>query len=76
VLIGRPQIYGLIVDGQQGVTSVIEILRGELDRALTLMGVGCVSQLDRSWLIPSGTAYIQPDRETRKRGRLPWAGAH
>jgi L-lactate dehydrogenase (cytochrome)/(S)-mandelate dehydrogenase len=51
VLIGRPQIYGLIARGQQGVSDVLEILRSELDRALALMGVQSVHELDRSWLI-------------------------
>src|SRR5205085_9338528 len=51
VLIGRPQIYGLIVGGQRGVSEVLEILRSELDRALLLMGVQGVHALDRSWLI-------------------------
>jgi L-lactate dehydrogenase (cytochrome)/(S)-mandelate dehydrogenase len=51
VLIGRPQIYGLIVAGQQGVSDVLEILRAELDRALVLMGAQGVHELDRAWLI-------------------------
>jgi isopentenyl diphosphate isomerase/L-lactate dehydrogenase-like FMN-dependent dehydrogenase len=51
VLIGRPQIYGLIVGGQHGVSDVLEILRSELDRALALMGVQRVQELDRGWLI-------------------------
>jgi L-lactate dehydrogenase (cytochrome)/(S)-mandelate dehydrogenase len=56
VLIGRPQIYGLIVGGQQGVGDVLEILRAELDRALILMGVPGVQELDRSWLIDRAAA--------------------
>jgi isopentenyl diphosphate isomerase/L-lactate dehydrogenase-like FMN-dependent dehydrogenase len=56
VLLGRPQIYGLIVGGQQGVSDVLEILRSELDRALLLMGVRGVDELDRSWLIDLGAA--------------------
>jgi len=51
VLIGRPQIYGLIVHGQQGVSDVLEILRSELDRALVLMGVQDVRELERGWLV-------------------------
>lgn len=51
VLIGRPQIYGLIVSGEPGVIDVLEILRSELDRALVLMGIQDVRELDRSWLI-------------------------
>jgi L-lactate dehydrogenase (cytochrome)/(S)-mandelate dehydrogenase len=51
VLIGRPQIYGLIVGGQQGVSDVLGILRAELARALVLMGVPGVQDLDSGWLI-------------------------
>jgi L-lactate dehydrogenase (cytochrome)/(S)-mandelate dehydrogenase len=51
VLIGRPQIYGLIVGGEQGVRDVLEILHAELDRALALMGVQDIQELDRGWLI-------------------------
>jgi L-lactate dehydrogenase (cytochrome) len=52
VLIGRPMVYGLIVGGERGVASVLEIFRSELQTALTLMGVGSVQEVDRSWLIP------------------------
>ncbi|MBV9194200.1 MAG: alpha-hydroxy-acid oxidizing protein [Solirubrobacterales bacterium] len=50
VLIGRPLIYGLIVDGERGVLDVLRILRAELDRALALMGVESIDELDPSWL--------------------------
>jgi L-lactate dehydrogenase (cytochrome)/(S)-mandelate dehydrogenase len=52
VLIGRAQIYGLIVGGEQGIVDVLDIFRVELDRALELMGAQNVQELDRSWLIP------------------------
>ncbi len=52
VLIGRPYIYGLAVEGQLGVERVLEIFRSEIERTLLLMGVGSVRELDRSWLIP------------------------
>src|SRR6185295_4423931 len=52
VLIGRPYVYGLIVDGQRGVQNVLEILQQELERTLALMGVQGVHELDPSWLIP------------------------
>jgi isopentenyl diphosphate isomerase/L-lactate dehydrogenase-like FMN-dependent dehydrogenase len=58
VLLGRPQIYGLIVGGQQGVSDVLEILRAELDRALVLMGVPDVHDLDRSWIIDRNAAGL------------------
>jgi L-lactate dehydrogenase (cytochrome)/(S)-mandelate dehydrogenase len=50
VLIGRPQVYGLIVAGERGVAGVLQILRDELDRALALMGVRDVQDLDPSWV--------------------------
>ena len=58
VLIGRPQIYGLIVGGQQGVREVLEVLRAELDRALVLMGVQGVEELDRDSLIDRDAARL------------------
>jgi L-lactate dehydrogenase (cytochrome)/(S)-mandelate dehydrogenase len=60
VLIGRPQIYGLIVSGQQGARDVLEILRSEVERALVLMGVPGVHDLDRSWLIDRWSVTAQP----------------
>ncbi|GAB3879429.1 alpha-hydroxy acid oxidase [Kibdelosporangium lantanae] len=38
VAIGRPVFWGLAVDGQDGVTQVLELVRDELDRALGLCG--------------------------------------
>lgn len=46
VAIGRPYLYGLAVAGEQGVLAVLELLREELVRALTLMGVADISELD------------------------------
>ncbi|UGS33670.1 alpha-hydroxy acid oxidase [Capillimicrobium parvum] len=54
VCIGRPYLYGLAVGGQNGVAHVLEILREEISRALTLMGVADVRSLGRSWLHPAG----------------------
>jgi isopentenyl diphosphate isomerase/L-lactate dehydrogenase-like FMN-dependent dehydrogenase len=59
VLIGRPYLYGAAVAGQKGVEGVLRILRDEMDQALTLMGVGDIDQLDRTWLIdrrPAGAS--------------------
>src|SRR5262249_7396347 len=38
VLVGRPPLWGLAVDGEQGAARVLEILRAELHLALQLMG--------------------------------------
>lgn len=52
VMIGRPALYGLAAQGQTGVEGVLEILRAEMERTMLLMGVGSVSELDRTWLLP------------------------
>ncbi len=38
VLVGRPVLYGLAVDGEAGVRRVLELLRDELERGLALLG--------------------------------------
>jgi isopentenyl diphosphate isomerase/L-lactate dehydrogenase-like FMN-dependent dehydrogenase len=49
-LIGRPYLWGLATDGQAGVERVLGLLRGELERAMALVGCPSVTQLDRSFL--------------------------
>ncbi|MCZ2848724.1 alpha-hydroxy acid oxidase [Modestobacter sp. VKM Ac-2978] len=50
VLLGRPQLYGLAVGGQAGVERAVDLFAAELRRALQLLGVTDVAQLDRSVL--------------------------
>jgi 4-hydroxymandelate oxidase len=50
--IGRPVLWGLAVGGQPGVREVLEILRLELQQALTLCGLASVSQLNRKIFHP------------------------
>lgn len=38
VLLGRPILWGLAVDGEAGVRGVLELVRGELSRAMALAG--------------------------------------
>lgn len=47
VAVGRPIIWGLAVDGQDGVAQVLEFLREELDRALGLCGCAHPSDITR-----------------------------
>jgi 4-hydroxymandelate oxidase len=46
VAIGRPVLWGLAIAGEEGARQVLEMLRSELDRALTLCG--CKSLADIS----------------------------
>jgi 4-hydroxymandelate oxidase len=48
--IGRPVLWGLAVDGEAGVRHVLELLRAELERALTLCGCDSPAQADRDLL--------------------------
>ena len=48
VLIGRPYLWGLAVDGEQGVRDVLELLRAELELAMALSGRSSVGRIDRS----------------------------
>jgi L-lactate dehydrogenase (cytochrome) len=48
VLVGRAYAYGLAAAGGAGVARAIDILRADLVRTLTLLGVETVAALDRS----------------------------
>jgi 4-hydroxymandelate oxidase len=50
VLIGRPYLYGLAADGQNGVTRVLQILQREFLMAMALSGRTSISEIDRSVL--------------------------
>ncbi|HEX6467019.1 MAG TPA: alpha-hydroxy acid oxidase [Terriglobales bacterium] len=55
VLIGRAYAYGLAAAGQDGVGRVLEILRGDVERTLRLLGCRSVAELE--------TSYIQYPRD-------------
>ena len=46
VLVGRPVLWGLTLDGAEGVRAVLEHLRGELDLAMALAGCATVADID------------------------------
>ena len=50
VMIGRPYLWGLAVDGSAGVAQVVEILRKELELAMALCGRRILAGLDGSVL--------------------------
>jgi len=52
VLVGRPILWGLCVNGEPGATNVLEILRRELDEAMLLCGCTTLNDIDRSLLTP------------------------
>jgi isopentenyl diphosphate isomerase/L-lactate dehydrogenase-like FMN-dependent dehydrogenase len=49
-LIGRPILWGLCVGGEDGVISILETLRRELDEAMLLCGCTRLSDIG-DWLL-------------------------
>ena len=47
VAIGRPALWGLAVDGEAGVTQVLEMLRDEIARTLMLCGCASLREVGR-----------------------------
>jgi L-lactate dehydrogenase (cytochrome) len=55
VMVGRPYLWGLAVDGQAGVENVLDVLRSGIDSALLGLGHASVHDLGPSdLLIPDG----------------------
>src|SRR6185369_15669401 len=50
VMIGRPYVHGLAVNGAAGVEAVIGILRAELELAMMLSGTASITKADRGIL--------------------------
>lgn len=52
VLVGRPILWGLTVDGARGVEAVLRQLAGELDQAQALCGCPTLANIDRDLVLP------------------------
>lgn len=52
VMIGRPILWGLCVNGERGAAHVLEILQRELDEAMLLCGCTKLNDIDASLLRP------------------------
>ena len=50
VLLGRPYVYGLALEGEAGVTAVVRALLAELDLTMALSGVARLDQLSADML--------------------------
>jgi 4-hydroxymandelate oxidase len=51
VMVGRPVLWALALDGQRGVTRALEILRSEIDLAMALTGSPQVSAVTRDLIL-------------------------
>jgi 4-hydroxymandelate oxidase len=52
VLVGRPILWGLAIEGAVGASKILEILRAELDLAMTLAGTPSLDAIDRTLIDP------------------------
>ena len=52
MLVGRPVLWGLAVDGEAGVKYVLEMLRNEFDVAMALAGCPGLSAITRDLVRP------------------------
>jgi lactate 2-monooxygenase len=50
VLLGRPYVYGLALEGEAGVRAVLRALLAELDLTMALSGVSRIDQLSADLL--------------------------
>ncbi|MEO5318180.1 alpha-hydroxy acid oxidase [Arthrobacter sp. CC3] len=50
VMVGRLPAWGLAVDGEAGVSHVLEIARTEMVRTMRLLGCSSIQELDPTWL--------------------------
>ena len=53
VLLGRPVLWGLAVDGERGVAEALRLLRDDLDRAMALCGCATLADVTRDLVVRS-----------------------
>lgn len=51
VLLGRPVMFGLALDGQKGVERVLDLLRRELELAMVLAGCSSLQDISKDLLM-------------------------
>lgn len=59
VLIGRPALYGLIVNGQQGLLSILSIISDELKECMHMTGVATINNINKNYLYSKSKASDQ-----------------
>lgn len=47
VMVGRPIMWGLTINGEEGVFQILDILREELKMAMALSGIALVKDLNK-----------------------------
>ena len=60
VMVGRPALWGLAVDGAAGAQRVLEILLSEFDAALALSGARSAREIDSGFVCPA--PWVGPEQ--------------
>jgi len=71
VFLGRPVIWGLAVNGEDGVKAVLQTLADETLNAMQLCGVTTINQINRELCVPKGILYHHHHHLDRNR-RQAW----
>src|SRR4029079_8406548 len=76
VLLGRPYVYGLALQGETGVRDVIKNLVADFDLTMALAGCRSVSEIDRDCLelvpCPSRSTTAPSEAATTSGPRVSW----
>src|SRR5438132_3699231 len=56
VMVGRPAVWGLAVDGEAGVADVLRILREEFENTMALTGCRTVAEIGAPLVTPASPA--------------------
>ena len=63
VLIGRPMLWALTLGGEEGVKEARELVQGELELGMALLGCRSIDEITEEYLIPpSEQIRIHPSR--------------
>ena len=54
VLLGRPYVYGLAIDGLNGINQVCAHILAEFELTMRLSGCRCIQDIQQNMLVPSG----------------------
>jgi len=58
VLLGRPVMFGLALDGQKGVERILELLKRELELAMVLAGCSSLQDISKDLVMEYPTSML------------------
>ena len=74
VMVGRPVVWGLAVDGAAGVAAVLSTYREELEEAMVLVGASTVAEVTSDLVVSAGSSVERCGSQVPKRRRTSLTG--